>query len=143
HMSAVMAKTGQQVKQGDILGLVGSTGDSTGPHVHYEIRRNGQRLNPLTAGNFKGFKTGGLIQSKQLSWLAEDGFPEMVIPLDPKRRTDAMKLLALTAKMIDADSGKGKSKLPHQLPNVRGGRDDGNDELIALLVEQNQHLKQS
>src|SRR5699024_725674 len=35
-----------------------------------------------------GFNTGGLVTQKQLSWLAEDGFPEMIIPLDPKRRTD-------------------------------------------------------
>ena len=41
-------KKGQQVKQGDIIGLVGSTGNSTGPHLHYEFKVHDERVNPLT-----------------------------------------------------------------------------------------------
>src|SRR5699024_9252005 len=137
HMSAVMAKTGQQVKQGDILGLVGSTGDSTGPHVHYEIRRNGQRINPLTAGKFKGFSTGGLIKSQMMAMLGEDG-EEMVIPLNPNRRTDAMKLLALAAKKIGADNGSfvRPNSINHPVA------DNQSNEVIELLIEQNDLLTQ-
>src|SRR5699024_1639751 len=89
-----------------------------------------------------GFNTGGLVTQKQLSWLAEDGFPEMIIPLDPKRRTDAMKLLALTGKMLGVNDKKG-SKRPSQLPNMKNTNDNTTDELIKLLVEQNKHLKDS
>jgi murein DD-endopeptidase MepM/ murein hydrolase activator NlpD len=38
HMSTVKAKVGQKVKDGTVIGTVGSTGNSTGPHLHYEVR---------------------------------------------------------------------------------------------------------
>jgi len=47
HCSALLVSAGQTVEMGDVIALVGSTGDSTGPHLHYEIIRHGQHLNPL------------------------------------------------------------------------------------------------
>jgi murein DD-endopeptidase MepM/ murein hydrolase activator NlpD len=47
HMSQLNVTAGQQVHKGDVIGRVGSTGLSTGPHLHYEIRLNGQAVNPL------------------------------------------------------------------------------------------------
>ncbi len=47
HISKLYAKIGQKVKQGDIIGEVGNTGRSTGPHVHYEVRVNGVPVDPL------------------------------------------------------------------------------------------------
>jgi murein DD-endopeptidase MepM/ murein hydrolase activator NlpD len=46
HMSLVLVKPGQRVKQGDMIGRMGSTGRSTGTHLHYEIRVDGQAVNP-------------------------------------------------------------------------------------------------
>jgi murein DD-endopeptidase MepM/ murein hydrolase activator NlpD len=40
-------KVGQQVNQGDVIGYVGTTGRSSGPHLHYEVRRNGKPVDPL------------------------------------------------------------------------------------------------
>jgi murein DD-endopeptidase MepM/ murein hydrolase activator NlpD len=47
HMSSFAAKPGARVKRGDVIGYVGSTGRSTGTHVHYEILANGKLINPL------------------------------------------------------------------------------------------------
>jgi murein DD-endopeptidase MepM/ murein hydrolase activator NlpD len=46
HMSAFKVSPGQKVKRGDIIGLVGNTGLSTGPHVHYEVIKNNEKNNP-------------------------------------------------------------------------------------------------
>jgi murein DD-endopeptidase MepM/ murein hydrolase activator NlpD len=46
HLSRIAVKKGQKIKAGDIVGFVGSTGRSTGPHLHYETRRNDVALNP-------------------------------------------------------------------------------------------------
>lgn len=46
HMSRIAVSNGQTVKQGQVIGYAGSTGLSTGPHLHYEVYRNGQTIDP-------------------------------------------------------------------------------------------------
>lgn len=46
HLSRIMVKVGQTINRGDVIGLVGSTGASVGPHLHYEVLKNGQKVNP-------------------------------------------------------------------------------------------------
>ncbi|MBI1862114.1 MAG: M23 family metallopeptidase [Deltaproteobacteria bacterium] len=48
HNSKLFVNPGDRVKRGQILSFVGSTGQSTGPHLHYEIRKNGVPVNPMT-----------------------------------------------------------------------------------------------
>lgn len=46
HLSKFLVKRGQKIIRGQLIGLIGSTGKSTGPHLHYEVHKNGEKLNP-------------------------------------------------------------------------------------------------
>jgi murein DD-endopeptidase MepM/ murein hydrolase activator NlpD len=58
HFSQLLAYPGQPVKGGDIIGLAGSTGRSTGPHLHFEVRFKGEKINP---NSIIHFPTGSLL----------------------------------------------------------------------------------
>lgn len=47
HLDSYRVRRGQKVKRGEIIGELGNTGISTGPHLHYEVRKNGKSLNPI------------------------------------------------------------------------------------------------
>ena len=47
HLSSYKVRAGDKVKRGDVIGLVGNTGRSTGPHLHYEVHKNGETVNPV------------------------------------------------------------------------------------------------
>jgi murein DD-endopeptidase MepM/ murein hydrolase activator NlpD len=47
HMSKFKVKVGEKIKRGDVIGYVGSTGTSTAPHLHYEVIKNGEKINPM------------------------------------------------------------------------------------------------
>jgi len=49
HLSRVLVVRGQGVTVGSLVGLVGSTGDATGPHLHFEVRVRGAAVDPLSA----------------------------------------------------------------------------------------------
>jgi murein DD-endopeptidase MepM/ murein hydrolase activator NlpD len=46
HLAKTLVKEGQRVKRGDVVGLVGSSGLATGPHLHYMVKVNGQTFDP-------------------------------------------------------------------------------------------------
>lgn len=48
HQSRLAVRAGQSVAQGDVIGYVGSTGNSTGPHLHFEVRKGGTPVNPMS-----------------------------------------------------------------------------------------------
>ncbi|MFV0643476.1 MAG: M23 family metallopeptidase, partial [Sphingomonadaceae bacterium] len=63
HMSRMAVRAGQSVQRGQVIGYVGSTGLSTGPHLHYEMYRNGQTIDPLSVQ----YVTRALLAGSQLT----------------------------------------------------------------------------
>lgn len=63
HMSQVVTRAGQLVQQGQVIGYVGSTGLSTGPHLHYELHQNGTTIDPSTVK----FTVGPQLRGKDLA----------------------------------------------------------------------------
>lgn len=47
HLHAFKVKEGQKIRRGELIGLIGNTGKSTGPHLHYEVEKNGEKVNPV------------------------------------------------------------------------------------------------
>ena len=63
HMSRIAVRAGQRVSRGQVIGYIGSTGLSTGPHLHYELYRNGRAVNPSSVT----FVTRAALEGKELA----------------------------------------------------------------------------
>ena len=243
HMSKHAFSGSKQVKPGDYLGVSGNSGRSSGPHLHFEVQKNGQPIDPLKwlkknngsgkaggkygstikkalgmaglpqttqyikawqeqartestfnpraknpsgasglvqvkPGTFNQYKlpghgniwnpldnliagmryakarygksgmlsrighglpyaTGGLINSSGLYQLAEEGHPEFVIPTDPSRQSDAMKLLAIASQRIE---GNKKNKRPNQMRTPSTGYNNSSE--ITLMKQQLEATKE-
>ena len=105
HMSRIAVSSGQRVKRGQIVGYVGSTGLSTGPHLHYEMYRGGRHVDPLSVRYVTRATLSGADLQRFRSTLAalktvdagvalEDMRPTRPVAEEPLREIDRVALVA-------------------------------------------------
>lgn len=107
HLSKINVKSGQMVEPGTVIGNVGSTGRSTGPHVHFEVRQGSKRLSIPSSEGDKYFRFGGNVKVvSQKPPGASPGAPTAVV-MSGNNDTDPKKAAANIQKSIEELKSKG------------------------------------
>jgi murein DD-endopeptidase MepM/ murein hydrolase activator NlpD len=107
HLSKISVSEGQQIEPGTIIGNVGSTGRSTGPHVHFEVRQGSKRLEIPTSEGDKYFRFGGNVKVKPKAGVSGAGAPTAVLMAGTNDYTNPNAGAAGVTKAIKELQAKG------------------------------------
>lgn len=123
HLSKISVKQGQQIEPGTVIGNVGSTGRSTGPHVHFEVRRGGGGIQIPNNEGDKYFRFGGNVKVKPKAGVSGAGSNPFVLELhaDPNAKGQKTGLIPSNTSPDTAVSQALVSSFGTYGKNFRGG----------------------
>ena len=123
HLSKISVKQGQQIEPGTVIGNVGSTGRSTGPHVHFEVRRGGGGIQIPNNEGDKYFRFGGNVKVKPKTGVSGAGSNPFVLELhaDPNAKGQKTGLIPSNTSPDTAVSQALVSSFGTYGKNFRGG----------------------
>jgi murein DD-endopeptidase MepM/ murein hydrolase activator NlpD len=134
HLSRINTSNGQQVEPGTVIGNTGSTGRSTGPHVHFEVRRGSERLPISNSEGDKYFRFGGNIKVKPKAGVSGAGSNVFNLEIHSVGENESQRS-GLIRSVIDPEGTVSKSLMSEYGSYPSGFRDLGGPKRGLNLLE--------